>query len=39
MGGDRLMPVRMEFDTAFGVVTGYLAELHGRGVDAKLMRE
>jgi hypothetical protein len=39
MGGDRLMPVRMEFDTAFGVVTGYLAELHGRGVDVKLMRE
>lgn len=39
MGGDRVVPVRMEFDTAFGVVTGYLAELHGRGVDVNLMRQ
>jgi hypothetical protein len=39
MGGDRMMPVRMEFDTEFGVVTGYLAELRGRGVDLRLMRE
>jgi hypothetical protein len=39
MAGDRVMPVRMEFDTAFGVVTGYLAELHGRGVNVKLIRE
>ena len=38
-GGDRLLPVRMEYDTALGVVTGYLAELRGRGVDIKLMRE
>ena len=29
-----MVPVRMEFDTAFGGVTGYLAELHGRGVDS-----
>jgi hypothetical protein len=34
-----MMPVRMEFDTEFGVVTGYLAELRGRGVDLHLMRE
>ena len=27
--GDRLLPVRMEYDTAFGVVKGYLAELRG----------
>ena len=37
--GDRMMPVRMEFDTKFGVVTGYLAELRGRGVDLHLTRE
>jgi hypothetical protein len=29
-----MMPVRMEFDTAFGAVKGYLAELRGR--DGKL---
>jgi hypothetical protein len=39
VGGDRMMPVRMEFDTEFGVVRGYLAELRGRGVDLHLMRE
>jgi len=33
MAGDRMIPVRMEFDTAFGGVKGYLAELRGRGVD------
>jgi hypothetical protein len=37
MAGDRIVPVRMEFDTAFGGVKGYLAELHGRGVDLHLM--
>jgi hypothetical protein len=37
MGGDRLLPVRMEFDTKFGAVTGYLAELRGRDVDLRLM--
>ena len=31
-----MMPVRMEFDTAFGVVKGYLAELRGPGVDLQL---
>ena len=30
------MPVRMEFDTAFGAVKGYLAELRGRGVNLHL---
>jgi hypothetical protein len=39
MAGDRMVPVRMEFDTAFGGVKGYLAELRGRGVDLHLMRE
>jgi hypothetical protein len=39
MSGDRMMPVRMEFDTAFGIVHGYLAELHGRGTDLHLARE
>jgi hypothetical protein len=34
--GDRLMPVRMEFDTAFGGVKGYLAELRGRGAVLQL---
>jgi hypothetical protein len=35
--GDRLIPVRMEYDTAFGVVRGYLAELYGPGVHLRLM--
>jgi Protein of unknown function (DUF3108) len=37
--GDRMMPVRMEYDTAFGVVKGYLAELRGLGVNLRLMKE
>lgn len=37
--GDRMLPVRMEFDTPFGIVRGYLAELHGRGADLHLARE
>lgn len=37
--GAEVMPVRMEYDTAFGVVRGYLAEVHGTGVDLRLMRE
>ena len=36
--GDRVLPVRMEYDTAFGVVKGYLAELRGRGINIQLMR-
>jgi hypothetical protein len=39
IAGDRMMPVRMEFDTAFGSVKGYLAELRGRGVNLQLLRE
>jgi hypothetical protein len=37
--GADVMPVRMEYDTAFGVVKGYLAEVRGAGVDLHLMRE
>jgi Protein of unknown function (DUF3108) len=37
--GGRMEPVRMEFDTDFGVVRGYLAEWRGRGVDLRLMAE
>lgn len=37
--GDRLVPVRMEFDTVFGAVTGYLAELRRRDVHLRLMGE
>jgi len=36
--GDFLVPVRMEMDTQLGVVEGYLAELHGPGVDLTLMQ-
>lgn len=35
--GDLLVPVRMELDTELGLLTGYLAELHGRGVDRRFM--
>jgi hypothetical protein len=36
IAGDRMVPVRMEFDTAFGEVKGYLAELRGHGVNLHL---
>ena len=39
VAGDRMMPVRIEFDTAFGIVMGHLAELPGRGSDLHLARE
>lgn len=39
ISGDRMLPVRMEYDTAFGIVHGYLAELHGRGADLHLARD
>ena len=39
IAGDRMVPVRMEFETAFGSVKGYLAELRGRGVNLHLLRE
>ena len=34
-----MTPVRMEFTTAFGTVTAYLAELRGHGVDLRLTQE
>jgi hypothetical protein len=34
-----MVPVRMEFETAFGKVKGYLAELRGGGVNLHLMGE
>jgi hypothetical protein len=39
IAGDRMIPIRMEFDTAFGWVKGYLAELRGHGVHLRLMPE
>jgi hypothetical protein len=39
VAGDRMMPVRMEYDTAFGVVKGYLAEMRGHGTSLQLARE
>lgn len=38
VSGDELVPVRMQMDTQLGVVDAYLAELHGRGVNLKLMQ-
>jgi len=38
VAGDRMLPVRMEFDTAFGRVKGYLAELRERGVTLQLLK-
>ena len=35
--GDVVVPVRMRLDTQIGSVDAYLAELHGRGVDLRLM--
>src|SRR5580693_7149541 len=35
--GDVVIPVRMQLDTQIGSVDAYLAELHGRGVDLRLM--
>jgi hypothetical protein len=37
--GDRMVPVRMEYDTPFGKVAGYLAELFGHGIHLHLMAE
>jgi Protein of unknown function (DUF3108) len=38
IAGSQMVPVRMEYDTAFGAVKGYLTELRGPGVDLNLMR-
>src|SRR5579863_6591942 len=35
--GDLMVPVRLELVTELGAVSTYLAELHGRGVDLRLM--
>jgi len=35
--GDVVVPVRMRLETQIGAVDAYLAELHGRGVDLRLM--
>jgi len=35
--GAQMVPVRMEFNTEFGMVEGYLAELRGRDVDLRFM--
>ncbi|MBV8740004.1 MAG: DUF3108 domain-containing protein [Alphaproteobacteria bacterium] len=37
--GGEMMPVRMEYDTDFGVVKGYLAEVRAPGIDLRLMPE
>ena len=37
--GDQVLPVRMEYETAIGVVRGYLAELRGRGTNIQLMQK
>jgi hypothetical protein len=37
--GHQMIPVRMEYDTIFGSVAGYLAELTGRGMHLHLMGE
>jgi hypothetical protein len=34
-GGDQMVPVRMRFDTEYGRVEGYLAELRRAGVDLR----
>jgi hypothetical protein len=39
VASDLMLPVRMEFDTAFGTMTGYLAELRGPDVHLHLTRE
>jgi len=36
-GSDNVVPVRMRLDTQIGAVDAYLAEIHGRGVDLKLI--
>jgi hypothetical protein len=35
--GDLVIPVRMEFSTEFGAVSGHLAELRRRGVHLRFV--
>src|SRR5712671_6724918 len=37
LGSKQMVPVRMEFDTEFGSVQGYLGALRGAGVDLRFM--
>jgi hypothetical protein len=37
VSGDLMVPVRTRMDTQLGVVEGYLAKLHGRGVSLDLL--
>ncbi len=37
LGGDKMAPVRMEFDTEFGSVQGYLGELRGAGLNLRFI--
>jgi hypothetical protein len=37
LGSNQMVPVRMEFDTEFGSVQGYLGALRGAGVDLRFM--
>lgn len=37
VSGDLMVPVRMKLETQLGTVRGYLAELHGRGVNLAMM--
>jgi hypothetical protein len=37
LGGKQMVPVRMEFDTEFGSVQGYLGALRGAGLDLRFI--
>jgi hypothetical protein len=37
LGGNQMAPVRMEFDTEFGAVQGYLGQLRGGGLDLRFI--
>jgi hypothetical protein len=37
LGGNQMAPVRMEFDTEFGSVQGYLGQLRGGGLDLRFI--
>ena len=37
LGGNQMAPVRMEFDTEFGAVQGYLGLLRGGGLDLRFI--
>ena len=37
LGGENMAPVRMEFDTEFGSIQGYLGELRGAGLNLRFI--